>query len=92
MIVQFWAKVYGRLQAVHGLTAADAATAILRHRADEYLVEDMEYHSNWYDVADLIALGWRNGALRPPTPAAPGADTSFSATVGGKIGRRATTP
>jgi hypothetical protein len=65
LIVEFWAQIFTELQTVHGLTAADAATAIVRFRADsDHLVGDMRYHRNWSDVAETIAIGWRSGYLK----------------------------
>ena len=81
LIVRFWEDVYAALQSEHGLTPADAMTAIIRHRADEYLVGDMQYHQDAEDVAETIAIGWHNGALNPqaavvPVPVPPPAATA----------------
>jgi hypothetical protein len=65
LIVQFWAQVFTELQTAYGLASADAATAVVHFRADsDHLVGDMRYHSNWYDVAETIATGWRTGYLK----------------------------
>jgi hypothetical protein len=86
LVIRFWDEVYAQLQTVHGLTAAEAFASIVECRAEtDHLVGDMIYHRGPEDLAESIAVGWRNGALKYPlataaTPAAP-ASPSHPATT-----------
>lgn len=81
LIVEFWSQIYLELQTRYGLPAADAAAVIIDFRADEHRVGDMQYHANWYDVAQTIATGWRKRLAQPAMSAVAAAPSSTQTPV-----------
>lgn len=81
LVVEFWAQVYADLQAKYGLAATDAATAVIRFRADEHRVGDMRYHRDAEQVAQTIATGWQKRLAQPAAPTVPAAPAPTPTTV-----------